>query len=159
MACLPRPPSALSNTLAEKPALDGLDWRRLFAEDGVGKGVSLERVGGVGIAVNALVALSRHPTPLASLNDAARPSAGSHITHNLGVAFLKTSLAEPFPRLCPNNIEHFVVCETKKSGLGENGEGQEETFRMTGCLQRKIVVPRLLWVTSRRFVKPMVLCH
>ena len=52
------------------------------------KGVSLEEgVGGVGIAADALVALSRHPTPRASLNDAARPSAGSHIAHKLGIAF------------------------------------------------------------------------
>ena len=90
------------------------------------KGVSLEEgAGGVGIDVDALVALSRHPTSLASLNDAVRPSAGSHIAHNLGIAFLKTSLAEPSPRLCPNN-EHCVVCEAQ--GLGENGEGQKRLF-------------------------------
>ena len=106
VACLPRPPSALSNTLAEKPALDGLGWRKPFAEDGSERGSrwkeSVE-------SESLLTPWSRHPTPLASLNDAARPSAGFHIAHNLGIAFLKTSLAEPSPRLCPNN-EHFVVC-------------------------------------------------
>ena len=90
------------------------------------KGVSLEGgVGGVGIAVDALVALSRHLTSPASLNDAARPSPGSHITHNLGVAFLKTSLAEPSLRLCPNH-EHLWSARYK--WLGENGEGQKRLF-------------------------------
>ena len=51
------------------------------------KVVSLEGVGGVGIAADALVALPRHPTPLASLNVAPRPSAGSHIAQKLGIAF------------------------------------------------------------------------
>ena len=114
--------------------LDGLDWRRLFAEDGVGRASRWKKEPAES---ESLLTPCRHPTPIASLNDAVRPSAGSHIAHNLGIAFLKTSLAEPSPRLCPNS-EHFVVCEAKS--------------RWDCCSQ--IAVGH-----QSSVVKPMVLCH
>ena len=122
------------------------------------KSVSLEGVVGEGIAVDALVALSRHPTPLASLNDGARPSPGSHITHELRHRFSEDIAGRTIPTVVSEENEHLWSAR-QKVAWARVAKVRGDSSKGLAVYKVRFVVPRLLWVTSRRFVKPTVLCH
>ena len=88
-----------------------------------------------------LVVLSRHPTLLASLNDAALV-----LTSHVSAASLSEDIASRTISTVVSEQRAFVVCEPKVAW--REWPRSEETDGMTGCLQCKLVVPKLSWVNG-----------